>query len=97
MENDRALRNVILILVKGCKQYHVEALTANAALTMVMSLPPNKRAALTGAQLEAYAQEIRPKIQEMANKGTAQVEQALEGSTDFLNLLGLYASTCHWY
>jgi len=94
--DDRDLRNVILILVKGCKLYQVRALTANAALDMVMSLPSDRRAALTAKQLEAYAQTVRPKVQEMADRGAAQVEQALEGITDFLGLLQLYASKCHW-
>jgi hypothetical protein len=94
--DDRDLRKVILVLVKGCKLYQVRALTVNAALKVVLSLPPNKRAALTAPQLEAYMQEIPPKVQEMADKGAAQVEKALEGSTDFLALLQLYASKCHW-
>ena len=94
--DDRALRNAILMLVQACKLYQVRDLTTNAALTMVMSLSPTERAALTAAKLEAHAQQFRPKFQEMANKGTAQVERALEGSTDFLTLLQLYASKCHW-
>ncbi len=96
METDRDLRNAILILVKGCKLYQVRALTANTALNWVMSLPPNKRVALTAAQLEEYAEKIRPKYQEMADKGASQVEQALGGDIDFLGLLQLYASKCHW-
>ena len=93
---DRDLRNAILMLVKGCKLYQVRSLTATAVLNKIMALPPSKRAALTADQIQAYTREIGPDAQGLADKGAAQVEKALEGSTDFLAVLSLYASKCHW-
>jgi hypothetical protein len=94
--DDRDLRNAILRLVKGCKLYQVRALTATAVLNKIMALPPSKRAELTADQIQAYTREIGPNTQEMADKGAVQVEKALEGETDFLDLLSLYASKLHW-
>ena len=93
---DRDLRNAILHLVKGCKAYQVRSLVATAVLNKIMALPPSKRAALTADQIQAYTREIGPNTQELADKGAAQVEKALEGETDFLALLQLYASKCLW-
>jgi hypothetical protein len=94
--DDRELRNIILLPVKACRLYQGRAVTANTSLTWLIGLPPNKRASLTAAQLQAYSQEIRPQIQKMADAEAKQAVEALEGEGDFVFPLQVYASKCHW-
>jgi hypothetical protein len=96
MNDDRDLRNVILLLVKAVKLYKVRALTANTVLASLMALPPNKRAALTESYVQSEAMRISQAAEIGANKESAQIEKALSSEAAFLMALRVYASRQHW-
>lgn len=90
MAGDRELRDAILGLVKLCKLYQARALSLNTGLTVLMQLPPTKKAALRPAQIEEETQKARAQAMEIGNDISAELEQALAGDRDFLHLLKLY-------
>ena len=96
MGNDRDLRNVLIILVEGCKKHHLRAMTLNTCLTWVLELPPNIRAALTLAQLEAQCAKFQEAAAPIVDKRAAQLEKVLSGDKEFLEILRIYASQQHW-
>ena len=96
MENDRDLRNVILLLVKAHKMYQARALSLNTALSAIMALPPTKRAEITDAQIHEEAQKVLSRANQLADEQSAKLEKALEGSSEFLETLRVYASQQFW-
>jgi hypothetical protein len=92
MENDRDLRNVILLLVKASKLYQARAYTANKVLTALMGLPPTNRAALTTEYVSSEATRIHSLCEEPVNKQAQRIEKALAGDGEFLEALRVYAS-----
>ena len=92
MENDRDLRNVILLLVKAHKMYQARALSLNTALSAIMALPSTKRAEITDAQIHEEAQKVLSRANQLADEQSAPLEKALGGSSDFLETLRVYAS-----
>lgn len=99
MENnsdDRSLRNVLLILVKGLKLQKARAYTADKLLSSLMALPPTKRAELTEEYINSEALRIRALFDEAATKEAANIEKALSGDKPFLEVLRIYASQQFW-
>jgi hypothetical protein len=95
-ENDRDLRDILIILVEACKKHHLRAMTLNTCLTWMIELPPNSRAALTLAQLEAQCAKFQEAAAPIVDKRAPQLEQVLSGDKPFLEALRIYASEQHW-
>jgi hypothetical protein len=96
MDNDRDLRNVILLLVKACKLYKARAYTANKLLTSLMSLPPTKRAATSPEFVNSEAKSFLSHFGDAADQEAARIERSLEGDGAFLEYLRVYASQQYW-
>jgi hypothetical protein len=96
MENDRELRNVILILLQACEKWQLRALSMNSALTWIAALPPNTRAALTPEQIGARVANFREEAYPIVEKHAAQLTEALSGDKPFLPALQIYASQQFW-
>jgi hypothetical protein len=96
MENDRDLRNVLLILVKGLKLYKARACTTNNLLTALMALPPTKRAEVTTGYVSSETSKLLTEFGAAADKEALHIEKALSGSGEFLEALRVYASRQHW-
>lgn len=95
-ENDRDLRNVILILISALKLNKSRALSLNRALAHVMKSHPTKRSAMTEADVQELLKEFRRLAEADVQDEAKVVEQALHGSGEFLEKLRVYASKQHW-
>ena len=90
MEVTREIRQAILDLLNLCKQYQVRTLSLNTALTAILQLPPDKKAELKAADLEAAIEKAADQASQLADGLSASLEKALSGDKDFLILLELY-------
>jgi hypothetical protein len=90
MEVNREIRQAILDLLKLCKQYQVSALSLNTALAAILQLPPDKRAELKPADLQAAREKARDQASRLVDGLSAGLERALSDDRDFLILLELY-------
>lgn len=88
MEQD--IREQFLRLLQVCKIYQVRAFSLNHALTKIAQLPPNKRAALTMAQIEELVAEKRDDASLIANGLAARVEEALSKDKEALDWIKNY-------
>jgi hypothetical protein len=91
MEDDRDLRNAILLLVRICKLFQVRSLSLNTALSAIVDLPPAKRAKLTHAQILEEVQKAETHAKQVADELSGRIEEALAGSDPFLQYLRIYA------
>jgi hypothetical protein len=93
--SEQDLRNVMQLLVDAIKLWQVRAVTVDKILNAIMAAPPQKRAALSVADIDALARDIRPQAGAAADLMAAQVEKKLK-SGDFLNAARVYASQQFW-
>ena len=93
--SEEDLRNVMLLLVDAVKLWQVRAVTVDKILNAIMAAPPQKRASLTVADIDALARDIRPQAAAAADLMAEQVEKKLREG-DFLNAARIYASQQFW-
>jgi hypothetical protein len=91
MQDDRELRNAILMLLRICKMFQVQALSLDTALSTVMDLPGNKRAKLTHALIQEEVQKAEAYAKQAVDDVASRVEGALTGNDPFLRYLRIYA------
>ena len=91
MEDDRDLRNAILMLVRICKLFQLRSLSLNTALSAIMDLPPKQRAKLTQAQIHEEVQKAQTHANQVADELSSRIEDALSGDKPFLQYLRIYA------
>jgi hypothetical protein len=92
MQDDRDLRNAILLLVQACKLHKARALTSGAVLSSLMDFPPTKWAEVTPQFVSGEIARLRPEVEALGHKEGQQIEAALNGSGAFLEALRVYAS-----
>jgi hypothetical protein len=93
MENecDRELRDGILLLVRACKLWQSRAVASSIALSRIVDLPRREREMLSAQALRSFADQARLQGSVVAEQQAASLEQALSGSSEFLDALRLYA------
>jgi hypothetical protein len=84
-------------MLHGYKLYQIRALSLNTALTTIMQLSPQDRAALTQNRIHEAVEEAKIQAQKIVAEQAAQLEKALSGDTDFLPFLQMYASQRLWH
>jgi hypothetical protein len=92
MDNDRDLRNVILLLIKAIKLYRARAYALNEALSALMATPPTKRYRIPVGMVNERAEGYHRDFQAQANQQAQKIEQALAGDGEYLEILRAYAS-----
>lgn len=93
--SEQDIRNVMKLLVDSIKLWQVRAVTADKILKAILAAPPQKRASLSVADIDALVRDIRPQAGAAADLWAEQVEKKLEEG-DFLNAARLYASQQFW-
>ena len=93
--SEEDLRNVIQLLVNAVKLWQVRAVTVDKFLNAILAAPPQKRALLSVADIDALARDIRPQAGAAADLMAEQVEKKLKEG-DFLNAVRVYASQQFW-
>ena len=83
------------LLVDAIKLWQVRAVTSDKILNAIMAVHPQKRAALSAADIDALVRDIRPQAGAAADLMAEQVERKLEEG-DFLNAARVYASQQFW-
>jgi hypothetical protein len=90
--NDRELRDVILLLVRACKLWQSRAVASSTALSRIVDLPRKTRATLTAKTLLSIADEARFHGTAIASQQAETLEEALSRSSEFLEALRVYSS-----
>jgi hypothetical protein len=93
--SEQDIRNVMKLLVEAIKLWQVRAVTQDKILNAILAAPPQKRAALSVADIDALTKDIRPQAGAAADLWAEQVEKKLEEG-DYLNAARLYASQQFW-
>jgi hypothetical protein len=93
--SEQDLRNVMQLLVEAIKLWQVRAVTVDKILNAILAAPPQKRASLSVADIDALARDIRPQAGAAADLWAEQVEKKIK-SGDFLNAARVYASQQFW-
>lgn len=93
--SEQDIRNVMKLLVDTVKLWQVRAVTQDKILNAIMAAPPQKRANLSVADIDALARDIRPQAGAAADLMADQVEKKLEDG-DYLNAARVYASQQFW-
>jgi len=92
---EQDIRNVMKLLVEAIKLWQVRAVTVDKILNAIMAAPPQKRASLSVADIDALARDIRPQAGAAADLWAEQVEKKLQEG-DYLNAARIYASQQFW-
>ena len=93
--SEQDIRNVMKLLVDAIKLWQVRAVTEDKILNAILASPPQKRADLSVADIDALTKDIRPQAGAAADLWAEQVERKLEQG-DYLNAARVYASQQFW-
>lgn len=93
--SDQDIRQVMKLLVDAVKLWQVRAVTVDKILNAILAAPPQKRAGLSVADIDALTKDIRPQAGAAADLWAEQVERKLEQG-DYLNAARIYASQQFW-
>jgi hypothetical protein len=93
--SDEDVRQVMKLLVDSIKLWQVRAVTVDKILNAILAAPPQKRASLSVADIDALVKDIRPQAGAAADLWADQVERKLEQG-DYLNAARIYASQQFW-
>jgi hypothetical protein len=96
MENDRDLRNVIMLLVKACSRSRRSLMAANMALHAISSMPLDQRKAVSLGEIQVQLKSVEQQLEAQPDPSVVRILKVLEGDGDFLEPLRVFASQLHW-
>lgn len=96
MDNDRDLRNVILLLVKACNRSRRNLMAANMAIHAISNMSQDQRKTLSSGYIQAQLKNIEKQLEQQPDQAGLRIQKILEGEEPFLEALRVFASQLHW-
>ena len=92
MENDRDVRDRILLLFNACNDYQARYLALASAFRALQRYPAEKRNSLCEYELQAEALKAYNEAEATVEAQAKEVKSALEGSGSFLEAVTKFAT-----